>query len=116
MHHKIFFIKNWDSLVKDLMSVGYPMKHITHVEEKLSYENRQTIMQEMDDKAKAKAEAGWQIDSPEISTTIISLILSARPFFLQLALSASRLHLTTKVAGALNSVRFFCQPSRCHFC
>ena len=33
----------------------------------------------MDDKAKAKAEAGWQIDSPEISTTIIPLILSARP-------------------------------------
>ena len=55
------------------------MKHIRHVEEKLSYENRQTIMQEMDDKAKAKAEAGWRIDAPEISNTIIPLILSARP-------------------------------------
>ena len=36
-------------------------------------------MQEMDHKAKAKAEAGWQIDTPEISNTIIPLILSARP-------------------------------------
>ena len=79
MHHKIFFIKNWDSLVKDLTSVGYPMKHITHVEEKLSYENRSTIMQEMDNKTKVKAEAGWRIDAPEISDTIIPLILSARP-------------------------------------
>ena len=33
----------------------------------------------MDHKAKAKAEAGWQIDTPEISDTIIPLILSARP-------------------------------------
>ena len=55
------------------------MKHIIHVEEKLSYENRSTIMQEMNDKAKAKAEAGWRIDAPEISNTIIPLILSARP-------------------------------------
>ena len=36
-------------------------------------------MQEIDDKAKAKAEAGWRIDAPEISDTIIPLILSARP-------------------------------------
>ena len=55
------------------------MKHITHVEEKLSYENRSTVMREMDNKAKEKAEAGWRIDAPEISDTIIPLILSARP-------------------------------------
>ena len=36
-------------------------------------------MQEMDDKAKAKAEAGWRTNVPEISDTIIPLILSARP-------------------------------------
>jgi hypothetical protein len=46
------------------------MKHIREVEEKLSYENRPTIMQEMDNKAKAKAAAGWRIDTPEISDTI----------------------------------------------
>ena len=33
----------------------------------------------MDDKAKAKAEAGWRIDPPEICDTIIPLILSAQP-------------------------------------
>ena len=36
-------------------------------------------MQEMDDKTQAKAEAGWRIDAPEISDTIIPLILSSRP-------------------------------------
>ena len=56
------------------MSVGYPMKHITHVEEKLSYENRSTIMQEMDNKTKVKAEAGWRIDAPEISNTTVSYL------------------------------------------
>ena len=55
------------------------MKHIRHVEEKLNYENTPTIMQEIDDKAKAKAEAGWRNDVPDISDTIIPLILSARP-------------------------------------
>ena len=55
------------------------MKYITHVEEKLNYENRSTIMQKMDNTAKAKAEAGWRIDALEISDTIIPLILSARP-------------------------------------
>ena len=55
------------------------MKHIRPVEEKLRHENRPTIMQEMDHKAKAKALSGWQIDAPEISNTIIPLILSARP-------------------------------------
>jgi hypothetical protein len=76
---ELFFRKNWSCLVKDLTSVGYPTKHISHVEENLKYENRPTIMQEMDHKAKEKAEAGWQIDTPEISNTIIPLILSARP-------------------------------------
>ena len=33
----------------------------------------------MNDKAKAKAEAGWRIDAPEISNTIIPLILGTRP-------------------------------------
>jgi hypothetical protein len=54
------------------------MKHIRPVEEKLRHENRPTIMQEMDDKTKSKAEDGWRIDAPEISDTIIlPLILSA---------------------------------------
>ena len=53
--------------------------NIFRLKEKLSYENRSTIMQEMDDKAQTKAEAGWRIDAPEISNTITPLILSARP-------------------------------------